>query len=290
MKHLVLIILTVFLVGNNQAQKMDAKAINKKITEIRQNTNWDNPEAAKAANEDIKKLSKQLLLAKQKVNTENPSKIDEIKQENIESNQKLWNQMMKSFEEGKNADLLLGKPIQEEIVEEYKNDESPIIKNPEIFEQLTVLVIDMTLKTVQRTIDQMDKFKSIQTLIISGGDYGAPVNLGELLKKAKDYPLEELYIINFKNNVKTLPAEISKFNKLVLLSVFGNNLTSLPKAISSFVSLKSLYVDLNPISSILPVVGNLKALENLGVGKTKIPQTELDKIAKQLPNCKILLK
>lgn len=56
----------------------------------------------------------------------------------------------------------------------------------------------MSLKTVQRTIDQMDKYKSIKTLIITGGQFGSAVNLDDLLNKAKNYPLEELYIINFK--------------------------------------------------------------------------------------------
>ncbi len=283
------LILFAFFSGIN-AQEMDVKAINKKITEIRQNTNWDDAVAAKKANEEIKLLSKQLMLVKQKINTNKPSTVDEIKKENVEANSKIWDQMMKSFDKGKEADLLLGTPIREEIIEKYKNDESPLIKNPEVFQEQTLLVIDMSLKTVQRTIDQMDKFKSIKTLIISGGKFGMPVNLSDLLKRAKNYPLEELYIINFRQFVKSIPNDISRFKNLSLLSTVGNQLTNLPTEVSSFSLLMNLYIDANPISTILSVVSKIKSLENLGVGKTNISKTELEKIAQLNPNCKILLQ
>lgn len=128
MRYIFLSLIFFFAASIVCAQNMDAKQINKKMTEIRRNTNWDDPAAAKKANEEIKKLSKQLKLLKQNIDTKSGNKIDEIKKENVESNAKLWDQMMKSFEKGKDADLLLGEPVREEIIEEYKDDESPIIK------------------------------------------------------------------------------------------------------------------------------------------------------------------
>lgn len=214
----------------------------------------------------------------------------EQEKENIDYKLKLLGQINESVKQGENADILLGKPIREEIVEEFKEDESPIIKNPEYFEEMTLLVIDMSLKTVQRTIDQMEKFKSIKTLVITGGQFGTAVNLDDLLKKAKNYPLEELYIINFKIFVNSIPTQIKKFKNLKLLSVLNNNVNNFPVELGSLTSLQTLYVDINPISTLLPTIGKLKHLEKLGVGKTGISESEIAQIKKLLPNCEVLLQ
>jgi hypothetical protein len=197
---------------------------------------------------------------------------------------------MKSFEQGKDADILLAEPLREEIIEEYKDDESPIIKSQDYLDEMTMLVIDMSLKTVQRTIDQMEKFKSIKTLIITGGKFGTAVDLQNLLNKAKNYPLEELYIINFKIFVNSIPKQIKQFKNLKLLSILNNNVNSLPAEVENLKSLKTLYVDINPLTTLLPTVGKLNQLENLGIGQTNIAQSEIDKIKQLLPNCKILLQ
>jgi len=110
------------------------------------------------------------------------------------------------------------------------------------------------------------------------------------LNKAKNYPLEELYIINFKIFVNSLPKQIKQFKNLKLLSVLNNNVKSLPSEVGSLTSLKTLYVDINPISTLLPTVGKLKQLEKLGVGKTNINESEIAKIKQLLPNCEVLLQ
>jgi Leucine-rich repeat (LRR) protein len=291
MKYFLLIWALLFTVSVF-SQDMDATQIKKKMSEIRKTTNWDDPVAAKKANDEIKKLSKQLMMSGKNQNPTNESDSLKLEQEKegVEYKMKLWSQMQESAKLGENADILLGKPIREEIIEEFKNDESPIIKNPEYFEEMTLLVIDMSLKTVQRTIDQMDKYKSIKTLIITGGQFGSAVNLDDLLNKAKNYPLEELYIINFKIFVNSLPKQIKQFKNLKLLSVLNNNVKSLPSEVGSLTSLKTLYVDINPISTLLPTVGKLKQLEKLGVGKTNINESEIAKIKQLLPNCEVLLQ
>jgi Leucine-rich repeat (LRR) protein len=290
MKYIFFSLIFFLVVTGTYAQDMTADQINQKMTDIRQSTNWDDPVEAKKANEEIKKLSKQLMLLKQKGNATKDDQIEEIKKENVEHNAKLWNQMMKSFEQGKDADILLAEPLREEIIEEYKDDESPIIKSQDYLDEMTMLVIDMSLKTVQRTIDQMEKFKSIKTLIITGGKFGTAVDLQNLLNKAKNYPLEELYIINFKIFVNSIPKQIKQFKNLKLLSILNNNVNSLPAEVENLKSLKTLYVDINPLTTLLPTVGKLNQLENLGIGQTNIAQSEIDKIKQLLPNCKILLQ
>lgn len=274
------------------SQDMDATQIKKRMAEIRKTTDWDDPAAAKKANDEIKKLSKQLMMSGKNQNPTNERDSLKLEQEKegVEYKMKLWSQMQESAKSGENADILLGKPIREEIIEEFKNDESPIIKNQDYFDEMTLLVIDISLKTVQRTIDQMDKYKSIKTLVITGGQFGSAVNLDDLLNKAKNYPLEELYIINFKIFVTSVPKQIKQFKNLRLLSVLNNNVKALPSEVGSLTSLKNLYVDINPISTLLPTVGKLKQLEKLGVGKTNINESEIAKIKQLLPNCEVLLQ
>jgi hypothetical protein len=42
------------------------------------------------------------------------------------------------------------------------------------------------------------------------------------------------------------------------------------------------------VETLISQVGSLKELKQLGVGKTKIPETELSQIKKLLPTCQIL--
>jgi hypothetical protein len=197
---------------------------------------------------------------------------------------------MKAFREGEGADILLGKPVREEIIEEYKDDESPVIKNQEYLDDMTLLVIDMSLKTVQRTIDQMDKFKSIKTLVITGGSHGSPVDLTDLLTRAENYPLEQLYIINFSHYVSEIPDRVGNFKNLSLLSFINNNIGNLCQEVGSMNSLRTLYLDKNPVTTLLPVISKLKLLENLGLGETNITKAEIENLKQHLPNCKILLQ
>jgi Leucine-rich repeat (LRR) protein len=291
MQYLLFLVVFLFLYTQSFAQEdMDAKQIKDKMTQIRQSTDWSDPVASKKANEEIKKLSKQLMMSRVNNNPTNESDSihAEVQKENIETISGTWNQIMESAKSGENADILLGKPIREKIVEEYKNDESPNIKNQEYLDEMDLLVIDMSLKTVQRTIDQMERFKSIKTLIISGGKFGTAVDLIDLLKRAKNYPLEELYIINFKLFVSEIPKQIKQFKNLKLLAVFDNNINSLPTELGSLTSLKTLYIDMNPISVLLPTVGKLKHLVKLGVVKTNIGDLEIADLKKILPNCEVL--
>jgi Leucine-rich repeat (LRR) protein len=291
-QNLVLILFLLFTSNLIAQQDLTPQEIKDKMSQIREDTDWSDPVASKKANEEIKKLSKQLMMSRVNKNPTNQtdSMNAEIQKENIDAKSKLWNQIMESAKLGENADILLGKPIREEIVEEFKNDESPIIKNPEYYEEMNLLVIDMSLKTVQRTIDQMDKFKSIKTLVITGGKFGSAVNLDDLLKRAKNYPLEELHIINFGIFVNSIPKQIKQFKNLKLLSVLNNNVNSLPTEVGTLLSLQTLFVDINPISTLLPTVGKLKKLKKLGVGKTDIGESELAQIKQLLPNCEVLLQ
>jgi Leucine-rich repeat (LRR) protein len=194
---------------------------------------------------------------------------------------------LKSASLGKTADVLLAKPLRNNIVEEYKDDEVPKNKNAEYYDEINTLCIDMSDPNVQQTIGEMEKYKSILTMIITGGKFGAPVDLKSLLTKAAHYPLKELYIINFGKFVTSVPEQINGYKDLNVLSLINNKISKLPDAVKSLTNLKTLYVDLNPIKVIINDVTPLSDLEKLGVVKTKISKEEIAKIKSLLPNCKI---
>jgi hypothetical protein len=146
----------------------------------------------------------------------------------------------------------------------------------------------MSLPTAQLIIDQMENYKSIKTLVVTGGKNGAMVNLNDILTKAAAYPLEELYIINFRYFVKSIPQAIGNFNQLNLLALFNNQIDKLPQGLNSLTSLKTLYIDINPIQTLEPVLNSLNHLDTLGVAKTKISEAELKRLKELNKNCIIL--
>jgi Leucine-rich repeat (LRR) protein len=184
----------------------------------------------------------------------------------------------------------LAEPVREKIKDEYKEEESNKIKGKEVLEEMTFLCINMSSPTVQLLIDQMENYKSIKTLVITCGKNGSSVDLETLIAKAKNYPLQQLYIINFKNAVTKVPKSISNFQNLIFLALYNNKITQLPPELSTMVSLKKLYIDMNPVTVLTPTINMMNNLDTLGIAKTLITDAELSRIKQQLPNCKILLK
>jgi len=155
---------------------------------------------------------------------------------------------------------------------------------------MTVLVIDMSLPTVQRTIDIMQNYKSIKTLVITGGEHGAPVDLPIILSRAAKFPLKNLYIINFRTFVGIIPTQVNQFTNLSSLGIFNNHISQLPDMSGLSSKLDSLFVDVNPLTTLLPNISSFKNLKKLGLGKTSVSEAEKNKIQGLLPNCKIVEK
>jgi hypothetical protein len=312
MQRIITVILFFLIVVMVQAQNAgdDPAAIKKQMASIRQNTNWSDPAAAKEANAKIEELSAKLTQAirnknapQQQSTTENKNtakgentagndtksdaeKKIEMQQKIDDFGNKLWNQMMAIVREGGAWDM--AKPLREEIVEEYKEDENPTVKCKECIQSMPFLLINMSMPHAQVIIDQMPVFKGIKTLIITADTKGTNVNLDEILRNAKGYPLEELYIINFGSSVSGLPSSVGDFSGLTVLNLINNNISGLPASVTKLVNLKTLHTDINPINSLLPIVSSLKNLKQLGVAKTGISETEIGQLHQALPKCKIL--
>lgn len=293
MKQLLLILFAMTFSLSLMAQKnFTAQQIKDKMSKIREDTNWSDPVASKKANEEIKKLSKELMMLRVNKNPSNQTDSiqAELQKENIENISKTWNQMIESAKLGEEGDILLGKPVKDEIAEDYKEDQSPKNYNPEFLKQMNVLVIDMSIPTVQRTIDVMHNFTNIEILIITAGKGNVSVDLSSLLQKASHYPLKELYIINFGRFVNKIPENINQFKDLTTLGLFNNNLTKLPKSNAFALKLSSLSIDINPISTLFPDISSFKNLKTLSIAKTAITDAEIKKIKELLPECEIKIK
>lgn len=279
------------------AQNQNAADLRKKMSRIRQSTDWNDPKAAKVANDSIKILSKQLMMVNtpkkqpgQQDQTLLEPKPGQITEENAEYRMKLWEQIWSGIRGGKEADVDLAKPLREEIVQGYKDDEDPTVKSPDFLHSMTLLTINMSMPKVQFVIDQMPAFRGIKTLVITCEKKGTAVDLGNILHNAASYPLEELFILNFGPSVSQLPAEIGSFSNLITLEIFNNNIRQLPSTVSNLAELRVLHADINPVNTILSVVSPLKKLSKLGLAKTNISETEIVKIKQMLPNCEILRK
>ncbi len=276
----------------SQAKQKSADELKKEMAEIRRNTNWSNESEANKSQAKIEELSKQLMLIRKiEQQQQAGATVDSAKlNEEAEYKMGLWKQMMAAVDQGESGDILLAKPLREKIVEAYKNDESPKVKNPAYFEEQTFLCIDMSVPTIQRIIDQMENFKSIKALMITCSKELVAVDLKDLLARAKNYPLEQLHIINFKQYVNDIPDEIGQFKGLKVVCLFNNNIDQLPASIVQLGDLQKLYVDLNPISTLMPAISSLYKLDTLGIAKTQISESEIEQLKAILPNCNIIVK
>ncbi len=274
----------------------DAASIRAQMSDIRKKTNWSDPAAAKSANEKIEALSAKLTQAIRNSKPQTlppgsegikPEEAAKIQQENDDYGNKLWKQMMKIVRDGGKGQWDLAEPLRKEIVEEYKEDENPAVKNPEWFKSMSYLLINLSLPQVQVIIDQMPMYKGIKTLIITTEKPVVNPDLLKILKNALGYPLEDLYIINFGPMLKSLPSAVGDFPKLKTLAIYNNGLISLPASVTQLAGLSSLQVQDNPINTLMPTVSTLKNLKELGISLTKLSENEISLIQKTLPECKI---
>jgi hypothetical protein len=290
--QILFVLLVICLTGFSQNQDNSPASIRAQMAAIRKNTAWNDPVAAKAANAKIQELSAKLTQALRQSNPNaapisgmTKDESDDLQKEADDFNNNLWNQMMKIAREGGKWDM--AEPLREEIVQDYKDDEDPTIKNPEWLQSMSFLLINLSLPQVRVIIDQMPLYKGIKTLIITTEKPVSNIGLEKILDNAKDYPLEDLYIINFGPMLTSLPSEVSNFPELKTLGIYNNGLSTLPESVSKLTALSTLQIQDNPINTILPTVNSLKNLKELGVAMTKISETEISQIQKKLPECKI---
>lgn len=298
---LLCVLLLVCLPSPAQNQGNDAAAIRKRMAAIRLSTNWDDPAAAKKANDTIKVLAAKLTQAIRQGNSnagtgqkipggitaEEASQV----QKNIDDyNNKLTDKIISSASASAGGKLDFAQPLREEIVEEYKEDGNRAIKCPDWFQQIPYLLINVSMPGVQAVIDQMELFRGIRILVVTCEKPGTPVNLQEILKKAANYPLEELYVMNFGPAVTSIPSEVNGFKQLKTLAWVNNKLNTLPAFVGGMGSLNSIQVDMNPVATVINQVRNLKSLKQIGLAKTGVSASEVNQLKQLLPDCQISIQ
>ncbi len=303
-----MVLLLFFCVTAGAQTETSAADIREQMAKIRQTTNWDDPASAEKANAEIRRLAKMLMMGPGRLNSsagagtgsssgsqdsQNASndaeELAEINEAMVDQKMDIYSQIWKAAAGGEGADILLAEPLREEIVNEYREEETrkPV---PFVAEELEVLVIDMSMQGIQAVIDMMPLYKSVSTLIITSSQYPVPVDLQEILKNAAGYPLKELYIVNLGVYVTTLPREINQYPGLNTLGIFNNMIRSLPSGIAHLPGLRKLYADNNPLTTTLPVINDLVNLTELGLTNTDVPESEIEIIKSKYPSCNVLTR
>lgn len=302
MKYLLLILFAfASLAGAGQTTQSPGQ-IRQEMARIRQTTNWDDPVAAAKANEQIKILAKKLMstnpvpagdLPDQQqqgddAGSKDAQKMSELNQEMIDQKIDIWSQIWKSAAGGEGGDILLAEPLREKIVQEFNEEEDKTVRNQIWLDSIPILTINMSLPHAQLLIDQMSNFKGIEILIIATDQEGTPVDLEEIFSNAGNYPLKEIYILNFAEGLSSLPDRIGDFKELTGIYLLHNNLRQLPDRLFTLPGLTTLYADFNPIISLMPGIISLQNLTELGIEGTDISESEIRQIQAALPQCKII--
>jgi hypothetical protein len=268
----------------------DAATLRQQMAKIRQSTNWDDPAAAQKAYQKIMEITKKLMPYSPASNQVPTETGNEQSDPTEEMKSKLWSKIVTGAAGGVESDILIAEPVRTEIAEEYQEEEAPKKVNLEFFEANEVLAIDFAQPQARFLVEQMPNFRNIKTLILTTSKPGAKIQFDEVLSRASDYPLESLYIINFRLQITVLPEQIGQFSGLKTLAVFNNALSKLPASIQQLTRLETLYLDKNPLTTLLPVLQSLKNLKELGLAQTSVSSAEIQRIQQALPSCKILTK
>ncbi len=119
----------------------------------------------------------------------------------------------------------------------------------------------------------------------------------EELSKKRTYTVWLQALANKKNvykldvsggAIKTVSPEIKKLKNLHKLYIEECDLTFLPEEICDLKFLQVLHIQRNQITKLPENIGKLKNLKELNLGSNPIPEAEIQRVQKLLPNCNIL--
>ena len=272
----------------------DPATIRAEIAKVRINTKWDNPDAVKAANERIKQLLRQLEQGRQQSEAKAGAARGESAPAGPEgaaiTRATVLQDVQTAAAKGRKTDLELAEPVRKRIKDEYDEERNPTPNNAGFLQEMSVLVIDFSVPGAALKVDLLPQYKSIKTLVLTGGARGAAVDLQGVLAKAHHLPLQVLAIIHFRHHVAVLPESLAVFSALTQLTLINNAVSRLPPSLAGLKRLTVLHLAGNPITTVLPALAPLSALRELGLAKTRVGVAELAQIASALPGCKVLVQ
>lgn len=97
--------------------------------------------------------------------------------------------------------------------------------------------------------------------------------------------LKKLYL-DF-NQINILPEPIGRLQQLEVLELSINNLNEIPESIGKLKNLKTLGLSRNEIGTLPESTGDLESLTYLGLKDNNISREVIDRLRRQLPDCKI---
>ena len=93
-----------------------------------------------------------------------------------------------------------------------------------------------------------------------------------------------------KNNLKTLPVEMSQLRAIEIVDFAYNSLLSIPVALTATLNLRTLDLSFNNQLAEYPSeIKSLKALRLLNLKSTKITAKQVDDLEWLVPDCQIML-
>lgn len=269
---------------------VDPAVAKKQIREIRQKTKWDDAAAAKKANETIKQLMRGVEATRLNKEAEKGKARGETAPPGSDADDAptltratAMEKVVAGAAKGRGAGADFAEDLRVNIATEYEEERKPP-KDPAVYAEATTLVIDFSRPEAPLLVDLLPNFSGVTTLVLTGGEVGAPVDLTRVLGRAKGLPLESLHIVNFRSSVARIPESVGAFPSLKTLALFNNRLTALPSAVSSLKGLRILLVDANPVKSVLPLVKSLKSLREVGVFGTAVGKEERATLARLYPS------
>jgi hypothetical protein len=277
-----------------QQQPMTAEEIRREMTRIRRSTNWEDPRAAEEATNKILELSRQLSQpdrgsAPSQSAGGQPADQGETSPPQEDITPRIDRGMMwQAILRGSESEVLLATEVREQIVQEYKEEENARSGNAASLEEVEVLIIDFSKPDSAETVANLESYKSVKILVLTGGKAPGPVDLGSIIGRCSGMPLKELHIINFGKHVTSVPESIGRFTGLKALGLFNNGLAGLPSSVPLLRELTKLHADMNPLLTVTREVNSLAKLEELGLMRTKVPESEVKRIQQALPDCEVL--
>jgi Leucine-rich repeat (LRR) protein len=243
---------------NNEDIDNQKAQIEKEINEVTQSTNWQDPDESAKATQKLTELATKLS------NLSNNQVIENLKNTEFDNSFNLGNEIISDF-----------------------NQDNPEQKTNGTDSALTVLGLTKFDMDAFEKLDRLWDFPNLDIVYINGHNLDKTLDFSDIIEKLSVTKVKQLYIVGFSDLLTQLPDNIDKLPDLKVLALYGNSLTEIPETVFNLPALSELYLDANSISSIPLQAGKGKTLKVLGLIKTQVSKSELNRLKNLLSNCDI---
>lgn len=160
-----------------------------------------------------------------------------------------------------------------------------------IYHADTVYFVSTEELKINKIPDKVLQMTELQNLSIYGMDCdnGNKTNCWQIQEISPEIKnLKKLVALQLQlNAIKTIPNELSELRNLTLLDLSDNAGLTNVDIISKVPTLQYLFLYGCSLTKLPDDIGNLKNLKELGLIGNNLNKAEQERIAKELPNCKI---